>query len=83
MRFADSQCTYTENFVNGVHTYTYKGNCIYSGKEVKVTVKGSELFAYRQGKHIQDAFPDLTAGEREFLMSGICDEEFQRRFSDD
>jgi hypothetical protein len=29
---------------------------------------------------VQDAFPNLTAAEREFLMTGITDEEWKKAF---
>lgn len=34
-------------------------------------IKGIKL--YRSGLHIQDAFPKFTPSQREFLMTGICD----------
>ena len=34
-------------------------------------IKGIKL--YRSGLHIQDAFPEFTPSQREFLMTGICD----------
>jgi hypothetical protein len=33
-----------------------------------------------RGDFIQHAFPYLTAGEREFLMTGLLDEEFEALF---
>lgn len=36
-----------------------------------------------KGKFIQDAFPTLTADEREFLMSGITKAEWDEMFSDE
>jgi len=30
--------------------------------------------------HIQDAFPDLSAADREFIISGCTDEEFNELF---
>lgn len=39
------------------------------------TINFSEdgLIAWQSGMKIQHAFPDTTAGEREFLLTGICD----------
>jgi hypothetical protein len=34
----------------------------------------------RRGTMVQDAFPNLTAAEREFLMTGITDEEWKKAF---
>ena len=35
------------------------------------------------GKLIQDAFPNLTPGQREFIMTGITEEEWDNEFKDD
>lgn len=39
--------------------------------------------AYIEGALIQNAFPFLTAGEREFLLSGLTPEEFAKEFPDE
>ena len=83
MRYADARCTYTENHENGKHTYTFTGPCIHTGKPYSVTVPGEGLYRYRQGAKIQDAFPDLSPGDREFLMSGYSPEAFDELFSDE
>jgi hypothetical protein len=79
MRYADARCTYTETYTPE-HTYTFTGPCAITGKPYSVTVPAAGLFAYRQGAYIQDAFPDLPAGDREFLMSGISPEAFDSMF---
>jgi hypothetical protein len=33
-----------------------------------------------KGKHIQEVFPELTADEREFLMTGVTAEEWAEAF---
>lgn len=68
--FLTSNVQYTEQF-EPEHTYTFYGKCVYSGKEVSVTVKGSDLFKYHQGKYIQNAFPYLTPNEREWMITGM------------
>ena len=84
MRYADSQCTYTEEFHDGGrHFYVYTGKCVLSGKPVTVKIPAAELYAYRRGEFIQDAMRSLSAGEREFLMSGICEEAFDNAFADE
>jgi hypothetical protein len=59
---------------------------MYSGKENTMdlpTVTQERLDqcwsqrADRQGKHIQDVFPELSADEREFLMTGSTPEEWE------
>jgi hypothetical protein len=37
---------------------------------------------YREGMLLQDAFPNISAAEREFIKSGITDEEWQRIFGE-
>lgn len=34
-------------------------------------------------KHMQDCFPQLNAGEREFLISGITPDQWKEMFGDD
>lgn len=83
MRYADSHCTYTEVFENGEQFYLFTGKCIFTGKSVTVKVPAPGLYAYRQGAHIQDAFPEMSAGDREFLMSGISDEGWDQTFKEE
>lgn len=81
MRYADSHCVYQETFENGQHFYVYNGPCVVTGKKVSVKVPAEQLFAYRQGAYIQEAFPDMSVGEREFLMSGFSQEGWDLTFS--
>ena len=81
MRYADSHCTYTEAFEKGQHVYIYTGPCIVTKKPVTVKVPAPALFAYRQGAHIQDAFPMLSTDDREFLVSGFSKEGWDKTFS--
>lgn len=55
--------------------------CPLCGKERRLTLKGSKAAEYKKGKvayeagyKIQDAFPSFTPSEREFILTGICDE---------
>lgn len=43
-----------------------------SGKYHEFTVGKKNLEDYNSGSLIQDAFPSLSASEREFLMTGMC-----------
>lgn len=79
MRYADDHCTYTEQY-EPEHTYTFTGPCAITGKSCSVTVKGEELYNYRRGAYIQDAFPGLSAGDREFLISGYSPEGWNQVF---
>lgn len=55
-----------------------------NGKQMQFECRAEDyvegLRQYENGKMIQDAFPFLTAGEREFLMSGLYPEEFEKMF---
>lgn len=83
MRYADSRCSYVEGVdENGVGIYTFTGPCVVTGKEQSVTVKAPDLFKYRQGGYVQDCFPYLSKGDREFLISGTSDEGWQMLFGD-
>jgi len=78
MEYAYDNCTYIESY-KPEHTYTFTGILtIYSrGKKAvtkkhSVTVKAPDLFKWNQGTYIQDAFPYLSAEDREFLKTGSC-----------
>lgn len=47
-------------------------NCVFCGNEYEVAVKSTEWFNYINGALVQDAFPDLSTEDREFLISSIC-----------
>lgn len=79
MQYADSRCKYVEVFEP--HGYKFTGPCVVTGKEISVTVPGDGLYRYRQGAHMQDAFPNLSADDREFLISGMSAEAWDAAFS--
>ncbi len=81
MRYADRFCTCTEQYLPE-HTYTFTGPCVVTGKTVSVVVPADGLYAYRQGTHIQNAFPKMSADDREFLISGISGEGWSKTFAD-
>ena len=41
------------------------------------------LYAYQDGALVQEAFPFLTAGEKEFIISGLTEQEFDNLFGED
>jgi len=58
-------------------------DCSMCSKSVTVAV---DPFAYKKwkvGKSIQDAFPDLTASEREMLKSRTCQKCWDDLFGED
>lgn len=46
--------------------------CVFCGKINKLDVSAKSLWAWQNGAHIQNAMPELTADEREMLISGTC-----------
>jgi hypothetical protein len=46
-------------------------------------VTEEQLIEYQQGALLQNAFPHLSAGDREFIKSGITDAEWQSLFGPD
>ena len=81
MRYADARCEMIESYQPD-HTYTFVGPCVVTGKEQRVTVKAPDLFKYRTGAYVQDAFPYLDAADREFLMTGMSAEGWLMTFGD-
>jgi hypothetical protein len=48
-----------------------------------LNVTEEQINAYKNGMLIQDAFPNLTADEREFIMTGITAEEWNTVFAEE
>jgi len=42
----------------------------------EIDVTQSQLFTWQTGTKIQDAMPHLSASDREFIMTGITDDEW-------
>ena len=84
MRYADAFCTYKEQF-KPEHAYVFTGPCVFSGNNYTVVVPAKQLFEYRRNPNlkIQDAFPEMDPGDREFLMNGASPKAFDELFSED
>jgi hypothetical protein len=56
-----------------------------SGKEhtMFLDITEDQVAAYAAGAYVQDAFPNLSAGEREFIMTGITPTEWDEVFGGD
>lgn len=59
-----------------VRTSPISGNTNY--KDIDIT--DEEYLRYINGEHIQRAFPNLSAGDREYILSGITNEEWNMLF---
>lgn len=56
-----------------------------SGKmhEMDLPITQDQITNYVSGAFVQDAFPQLNAGEREFIVTGITPEEWAEVFGED
>jgi hypothetical protein len=50
---------------------------------LEINVTEEQLIDWQSGTLIQHAMPHLTPDEREFLMTGITEEEWDELFSED
>jgi hypothetical protein len=51
--------------------------------EIEIDVTEEEIEAWKTGTLIQVAMPRASAGEREFILSGITEEEWKEMFKGD
>lgn len=51
---------------------TFEGRCPFCGKKVEVEVEESQYIAWLNGALVQDAFPTMSATNREILLTGMC-----------
>ena len=59
------------------------GPCHVTGKQYSVTVSRDGYYAWRQGRLIQDALPNVSKEDREFLISGTSPEGWREMFGSD
>jgi hypothetical protein len=64
-----------------VGTYILSGVCSDCKSPQAMTVLAEELFNWQHGVLIQNAFPNLTIDQREFLLSGLCGKCFDKIFA--
>ena len=62
-------------------TIRIKGKCVRTKKPVEmlVSAEGYKKY-YEKGEFIQDTFPELTSGQREYFVSGISEEGWNELF---
>ena len=53
------------------------------GHKHELTVDAEGLAAWQLGKHIQEALPNLTAAQRELLITGIPESMWDDMFSEE
>ena len=62
---------------------TIQGKCCITGEQYSVTVEAKDFFGWKNGQLIQQAFPYLTAGDREFLQTRISPKGWEQQFGKD
>ena len=58
-------------------------DCVRCGDQFDMVVPTHGLIAWKEGMLIQDAMPELSADERELLISGICGKCWDKMFQED
>jgi hypothetical protein len=51
-------------------------------REVDLPVTEEQMNRYNNGELIQRAFPQLTPGQREFILTGVTDDEWDDMFGE-
>ena len=51
-------------------------------RSLEIPCTEEQMAAYKDGALIQIAFPDLTADQREFILTGITKEEWDELFKE-
>jgi len=59
------------------------GTCPFLHQEYKLVVETAALWRFMHGEPAQVCFPDMDRGDREFLISGISPEGWQKMFGDE
>lgn len=81
--FRDNCCSHTWGAVGTRQTLRVTGPCIECGKEQSIRLDAHAAIMFRDGAFAQNCFPHLPAGQREFLISGICEECWDKLFKED
>lgn len=82
MRYAFKHCTCEEVLTPSLG-YRFTGKYFDKDETHSVFIPKAQLDAYKAGAHIQDAMPDLSADDREFLISGMSPEGFDEVCKED
>ena len=52
-------------------------------RDMDLPVTQEQYYRYKSGWYVQDAFPNLSDDEREFIISGVTAEEWSNTFGDE
>lgn len=66
-----------------MNTCKVEVRCPMCGKSYTVIVPHDGFIAWRNGGRIQDCLPTLSNEERESLMTGICDDCWERMYGEE
>lgn len=66
-----------------MRTMTVSTSCPFCGNITNVSVDPKDFSNWKNGTNAQDAFPYLSATERECLISGICGPCWDATFAQD
>lgn len=73
-------CT-TENIEqDGQEKVRVVGPCYHCTKPITVLADADGWYKFEAGAYVQDCLPTLSADDREFLISGICGECWNKMF---
>lgn len=78
--FRDGCCTLNVASLDPDFKVAVRGPCYQCSTPQEVIVDDAALRKFRAGGFAQDCFPGLTADQREFLISGICGECWDKMF---
>lgn len=65
---------------NGSHVLVTTTPCVVCNKQHQFTLNRTAYEAWQTDTHIQNAFPEFSVADREILISGTCDECFNKLF---
>ena len=63
-----------------LHEVCVVTRCPFCGKGHEIEVNEMDYLDWQDGEHAQNAFPYLSANEREMLISGICPNCWDKMF---
>ena len=76
MRYID-KCKCVESY-DPEHQYTFTGPCVVTGEDYSVTVRGENLFRFRQSDDLNDL--GISLDDREFVISGTSPRGWDKLF---
>lgn len=63
--------------------YSAMTRCPMCKQTAEIPLPADGLYEYRKGAHVQKAFPDMNADDRERLISGTCPSCWNKMFGEE